>query len=142
VICCSGDGLIHEALNSKIDLPVGALPGGTSNAYLFNMLKRRNLKVDLNSSIFMTMKGNVEQWEGLHIVGQTLNVKSFLFFNWGIIGNVDINSEMLRFLGELRYDVYGIYAILRYKQYRYFYVFFNCVEGKLFLNTQIKRNKN
>jgi len=124
VICCSGDGLIHEALNSKTDLPVGALPGGTSNAYLFNMLKRRNLKFDLTSSIFMIMKGNVENWEGIHIVGQTLNVKSFLFFNWGIIGNVDINSEMLRFLGELRYDVYGIYAILRYKQYRYFYVYF------------------
>ena len=47
MICCSGDGLIHEALNSKIYLPVGALPGGTSNAYLFNMLKRRSLIVDL-----------------------------------------------------------------------------------------------
>ena len=39
-----------------------------------------------------------------------------VFFCWGLVGECDLKSEGLRFLGEFRYDVYGAYSWLLYKR--------------------------
>ena len=38
--------------------------------------------------------------------------KSIVGINYGFIADIDINSEFLRFLGNLRFDVYGHLKIL------------------------------
>ena len=43
-------------------------------------------------------------------------IYSFLSFAWGVIADCDINSEKLRWIGELRYDLYGAYYWLKYKR--------------------------
>ena len=43
-------------------------------------------------------------------------IYSFLSFAWGVIADCDINSEKLRWIGELRYDLYGAYSWLKYKR--------------------------
>lgn len=34
---------------------------------------------------------------------------SFLSFNWGCIGDLDVDSEKLRWLGAIRLDLWGAY---------------------------------
>jgi len=38
----------------------------------------------------------------------------------GMISEIDILSEKMRFLGEFRYDLYGFYAWLKHRRYKFF----------------------
>jgi sphingosine kinase len=53
---------------------------------------------------------------------------SFLCIEWGIIADVDCDSEQYRFLGEARFTVEAVKRILRklirfLNHYQYYYVF-------------------
>ena len=37
---------------------------------------------------------------------------------WGIIADVDIESEPLRFMGDLRFHIWGLYKIAQLNKYR------------------------
>ena len=39
-------------------------------------------------------------------------VYSFLSLSWGYIADLDIGSEKLRFLGGIRFEVYGAWRLL------------------------------
>lgn len=43
---------------------------------------------------------------------------SFMALEWAIIADVDLNSEHLRFLGGLRFEVYAALRILKMKRYK------------------------
>jgi sphingosine kinase len=43
---------------------------------------------------------------------------SFLTFSWAMIASIDIESEVLRFAGALRFDLWAVYSILRLKSYK------------------------
>jgi sphingosine kinase len=43
---------------------------------------------------------------------------SFLTFSWGIIADVDIESEAVRFLGSLRMDVWAVWRMLNLRKYK------------------------
>lgn len=45
-------------------------------------------------------------------------IYSFLSFSWGIISDLDINSEFLRCLGGFRFEVYGAWRVIKMKRYR------------------------
>ena len=44
-------------------------------------------------------------------------IASFLSLAWAFISDVDLNSEFLRFMGGMRFDVYGTYRALWQKSY-------------------------
>ena len=48
----------------------------------------------------------------------------FLSLSWCIISDIDINSEVMRCLGPLRFTLYGIYRVMNVRHY----------EGQLKLN--------
>ena len=43
---------------------------------------------------------------------------SFLTFTWGIIADIDIESERLHWMGVTRYDVWAVLCVLKYRSYR------------------------
>ena len=43
---------------------------------------------------------------------------SFLSMEWGLVADVDLNTESLRFLGMLRSTLGALYYIFRHKQHR------------------------
>lgn len=45
-------------------------------------------------------------------------VYSFLSLEWAILADVDINSEFLRFLGVLRFELYAYWRNVFVKRYR------------------------
>lgn len=67
-VCCSGDGIIHELINgfyqrkdySELVLRIGALPGGSGCALLFNSLRDRGLDFTLDNAIYLLLRGELQ----------------------------------------------------------------------------------
>jgi len=49
---------------------------------------------------------------------QSANYLSFLTFSWSLIADIDIESEVLRWLGWLRMEVYSAWRVLNLRSYR------------------------
>ncbi len=45
-------------------------------------------------------------------------VYSFLSFEWCFMADIDMNSEFLRFLGGLRFEIYGLWRLLKVRRYK------------------------
>ncbi len=137
IILVGGDGSIHEAINglmhrsdwqTAILKPIGIIPAGTGNGLAKTLLEISGEPDDPVSAAFLIVKGIAQgKYRPLDIAkieqnGQ--NYYSFLSFSWGIISDVDIESEKLRFLGSLRTDIYALMRIwtLRYYAGKFSYL--------------------
>lgn len=68
IVCCSGDGIIHEIINGfyqrpdykELVLRIGALPGGSGCALLYNSLKERGLDFTLDNAIYLLLRGEFQ----------------------------------------------------------------------------------
>lgn len=45
-------------------------------------------------------------------------IYSFLSVNWGILADIDIESEKIRFLGGYRFETWALWRILNTKSYK------------------------
>lgn len=122
ILVVSGDGLIYEVINglmnrpdwsTVIKIPVGQLPGGSANglACTISYLTNEYYK-DLGTPEFSAlmafyftksvpspmklMRIQLESGKILH---------SFLNVEWGLAGDVDLESERYRFLASQRFLV-------------------------------------
>jgi sphingosine kinase len=70
--------------------------------------------------IYLIAKGKFKEMDAIKVDIDTLEdpIYSFLSINFGFIADVDINSEFMRCLGELRFELYGIYRAICQKNYR------------------------
>ncbi|KAM5125652.1 LOW QUALITY PROTEIN: sphingosine kinase 1-like [Mantella aurantiaca] len=116
----SGDGLIFEVINGlmarpdwseAIKKPLAVLPGGSGNAlaasvnYYSGHQQVTGIKL-LTNCAFILCKG---QPLPLDIVSLTTSpgrrIFSFLSVAWGLISDVDIESEKYRFMGYARFSI-------------------------------------
>ncbi|KAG0209453.1 sphinganine kinase lcb4 [Mortierella sp. GBA30] len=107
IVTISGDGVLHEVINGLMDrpdavlahkLPLGAIPADHGshvvNAVL-GILKGKAMPVDLCS---VTQKDS--------------RVFSFVLQSFGLIADVDLGSEHLRWMGEARFTMSAIGKLL------------------------------
>ncbi|CAI9579046.1 unnamed protein product [Staurois parvus] len=116
----SGDGLIYEVINGlmarqdwadAIKKPISALPSGSGNALAasinyYSGHEQVTGKKLLTNCAFILCKG---QLLPLDIVSLTTlpgkRIFSFLSVAWGLISDVDIESEKYRFMGYARFSI-------------------------------------
>lgn len=137
IILVGGDGSIHEAINglmhrsdwqTAILKPIGIIPAGTGNGLAKTLLEISGEPEDPVSAAFLIVKSIAQgKYRPLDIAKIEQNGQiyySFLSFSWGIISDVDIESEKLRFLGSLRTDIYALMRIwtLRYYAGKFSYL--------------------
>jgi sphingosine kinase len=132
ILTVSGDGLIHEIINGlflrpdyqemreKGTLPsLGFLPGGTSDGMGKTVLNESHEEFSLENMVWLVIKGqdkmiDINEFE---IKGYPRKVYSFMSGVWGWLADVDLESEVLRCLGELRLYIFGILRILSLRRY-------------------------
>ena len=132
IVTISGDGMIHEVLNGIYSLPnwehilkttpLGVMPGGSGNALNCSLLRQLNLPLDgrhrlgeehSTKNICNGAKSNKKiGFDLIEVETQEKCLISFLGVTIGIVADVDIGSEIIRFLGFMRSYLLVAYKIL------------------------------
>ncbi len=67
---------------------------------------------------FMIAKGTTAWMDLSRYETRSRSYTSFLTFSWAYIADVDIESEVIRFMGFLRMDIWGALRVLTLRKYR------------------------
>jgi sphingosine kinase len=128
VVTIGGDGTLAEVVNGLCNRDDGEaalakivlipLGGGTGNGLIKSILFQCDEEYSLTNALFCGIRGS-PQWLDLAYV-QTPNrgYHSFLLLGWGLIADIDILSEGMRWMGELRLYAAAVYFILNKRMYR------------------------
>ncbi|KAJ1897149.1 hypothetical protein LPJ66_003557 [Kickxella alabastrina] len=122
VVVVSGDGLLHEVLNGLLrrtdwpkykSLPLGVIPAGTGNG----LAKSLDIIWPEQAAVAV-VKADVR---ALDIMSATLasglTKYCFLSMTWGLLADIDIESETMRWAGSARLDLYGTVRLMNLRYY-------------------------
>jgi sphingosine kinase len=126
----SGDGLIHECINGGMNRPdreqfmesiaFGFIPAGTANGLHKSVMEHANEEHGIHNAAFTCAKGRKTKMDLCELTLEYQPEKKiymFLCLCWGIIGDVDLNSEFMRCIGEARFATYAVYRLANQIQY-------------------------
>lgn len=128
VLCVGGDGIVFEVVNGLISrpggedllqrLPIVHVPGGTGNGLAKSVLFTCHEACTPRNAVFVAIRGRRQALDLSRITTSDGNSHiSFLFLAWGLIADVDILSESMRYLGETRLYIAAVYFMLRRRYY-------------------------
>ncbi|KAG9289871.1 hypothetical protein G9A89_015451 [Geosiphon pyriformis] len=114
LVMISGDGIIHEVINGLLsredapylNIPLGVIPGGTGNALSVCLLGEEK-GLSAQHAVLSIIKGHPLKLDVCSITQGEKRYFSFLSQNFGIIADIDIGTEHLRWMGDLRLT-YGV----------------------------------
>ncbi|GMH98332.1 hypothetical protein TrVE_jg12917 [Triparma verrucosa] len=137
IIAVGGDGLLYEmmqGLSHRPDsstfleqMPFGIVPAGSGNGLAASVNSVADKFDDTTSNVFVICKNVPKPADlSLYDTSEGNSYASFLSLSWGIVADVDLESEVLRALGSLRFDVYAVWRMIALKQYRAKLSYINC----------------
>ena len=126
LVIIGGDGTIHDAiagLMSSYDraaskLPLGVIPGGTGNGLCKSLLESAGESYSPINAAFIIAKGRLKSCDLVSAVQNKRQYYSFLSLAWGLVSDIDLESEKIRFLGALRFDLYALFLMCVKHTYR------------------------
>ena len=127
LIIVGGDGTVSNAIaglmsrpdwEKAIKLPLGIIPGGTGNGLSKSLLTASGETYDPLNAAFLIAKGRQQSLDLTRVKQNNKQYYSFLSLAWGLISDVDIESEKLKFLGSLRFDLYALFLISLLRTYK------------------------
>jgi len=112
-----GDGTMHEVVNGmyarkdKKLIPIGVIPAGTGNSLMhdFNCL-------DPNVAAKWIVKGYTKKIDLAKIKMEHKVVYAFNIVGWGMITDINLRAEGVRWMGENRYTYAALMEIMSHKQ--------------------------
>lgn len=128
IVIMGGDGLISEIVNGIMDrndadlvlrkAKIGVIGCGTANGLVASLAKHASETDDLMTSIFMIAKSRTIQIDLSKYQTKNSSHHSFLSYEYAMIADIDIKSEVVRWLGSFRFDLWGALSVLRMKHFR------------------------
>jgi sphingosine kinase len=146
LVIVSGDGLMYEVVNGLMKrddgmeaigrIPLGIIPSGTGNGLAKSLLSSAGEPYDIVSAALLVSRGGVAPLDLAEITtgiaptapgmaeryaGRTLTEQtswSFLALMWGLVSDIDLESETCRCFGAARFDVYAVLRIMALRRYR------------------------
>ena len=111
-----GDGTIHEAVNGmyarrdKKRIPLGLIPAGTGNSLMrdFNCLEP-------SIAAKWIIKGYTKKIDLAEIKMEHKTVYAFNIIGWGMITDINLRAEGVRWMGENRYTYSALMEIMSHK---------------------------
>lgn len=121
VVIIGGDGTVYEVINGlyKADkkLPLGIIPGGTGNGLCKSLLEMSGEAYEAINAAFVVAKGKLKPIDLVLTTQDKKRSYSLLSLSWGLVSDVDIESNGLRFLGDLKNDIYALLRIINLRYY-------------------------
>jgi len=99
------------------NIKFGIIGGGTSNGLAMSILHSSHESYGEIESTFLICKGQSSPIDLSYYETRSTSYASFLTFSWGLIADVDLESEFLRFLGVLRNDVWAVWRTVTWRSY-------------------------
>ncbi|ERN03460.1 sphingosine kinase 2 isoform X1 [Amborella trichopoda] len=126
IVCISGDGILVEVVNgllqrtdwdSAIKMPLGVIPAGTGNGMAKSLMASVEDPCVAANAIFAVIRGHKQPLDVATISQGKTRFFSVLMLAWGLIADIDIESEIYRWMGSVRIDFYGILRIMCLRKY-------------------------
>ncbi|CAN7031913.1 hypothetical protein BRARA_H01062 [Brassica rapa] len=126
IVCVSGDGVLVEVVNGLLQrsdwqtvfkLPIGVIPAGTGNGMIKSLLDAVGLQCCANSATISIIRGHTRSLDVATISQGNTKFFSVLMLAWGLVADIDIESEKFRWMGSARMDFYAIQRIISLRQY-------------------------
>ncbi|XP_059283257.1 sphingosine kinase 2-like isoform X2 [Lycium ferocissimum] len=126
VVCVSGDGILVEVVNglleredwdSAIKMPLGVVPAGTGNGMAKSLLDAVGQSCTASNATLAIIRGHKQSLDVATISQGQNRFFSVLMLAWGLIADIDIESEKYRWMGSARIDYYAIQRIFRLRRY-------------------------
>ncbi|CAN6457751.1 unnamed protein product [Victoria cruziana] len=126
IVCVSGDGTIAEVINgllqredwlTAIKMPIGIIPAGTGNGMAKSLLDSVEEACVASNATFAVIRGHKRALDVATVLQEETRFFSVLMLSWGIIADIDIESEKYRWMGSARVDFYSIVRMIHLRQY-------------------------
>ncbi|XP_023569820.1 sphingosine kinase 1 [Octodon degus] len=133
LVIMSGDGLIHEVVNGLMDRPdwetaiqkpLCSLPGGSGNALAASVNHYAGYEQVTNEDLLtnctlLLCRRLLEPMNLLSLhAASGIRLFSVLSLAWGMVADVDVESERYRCLGEKRFTVGTFFRLVNLRTYR------------------------
>jgi len=125
LVVVSGDGLVHEVLNGfarrpdairALRLPIGVIPCGSGNALAANVLEPE-FASNVAAAALNVLKGAVLPMDLLSVTQGERRYVAFLTAAYGLIADVDVGTDHMRYLGAARFSIAYVQGILAGRTY-------------------------
>lgn len=126
IICVSGDGILVEVVNglleredwdSAIRMPLGVVPAGTGNGMVKSLLDSVGDPCAASNAIVAIIRGHRQSLDVATILQGETRFFSVLMLAWGLVADIDIESEKYRWMGSARIDFYALQRIFCLRKY-------------------------
>ncbi|KAG5360225.1 Sphingoid long chain base kinase 5 [Yarrowia sp. B02] len=124
IMCCSGDGIPHEVINGMASRPedgaqllqsvaICQLPCGSGNSLSWSL----NGTSSASIATLKMIKGRAIPVDYMAVTQGDKRVVSFLSQAWGLVADLDLGTEHLRWMGGARFTVGAIARIINRKTF-------------------------
>ncbi|XP_028801065.1 sphingosine kinase 1 isoform X2 [Neltuma alba] len=126
IICVSGDGILVEVINgllerddweTAIKIPIGVVPAGTGNGVAKSLLDLVGDPCTAANAALTIIRGHKRSLDVVTIKQGENRFFSVLMIAWGLVADIDIESEIYRWMGSARFDFYALSRIFHLRQY-------------------------
>ncbi|XP_072988577.1 sphingosine kinase 2-like isoform X2 [Typha latifolia] len=126
IVCISGDGILVEVVNgllrrgdwvTAIKVPLGIIPAGTGNGMAKSLLDSIDSIYSVSNAAFSILRGHRRPLDVASVVQGETKFFSVLMLTWGLVADIDIESERYRWMGSIRLDFYSLLRIMNLRKY-------------------------
>lgn len=112
------NGLLQrDDWNTAIKVPLGVIPAGTSNGMAKSLLDSVGDPCSAFNAVLTIIRGHKRSLDIATISQGKTRFYSVLMLAWGLVADIDIESEKWRWMGSARMDLYAIRRIFHLRKY-------------------------
>ncbi|CAN6175833.1 unnamed protein product [Urochloa humidicola] len=126
IVCVSGDGVMVEVVNgflqredweTAIKVPLGIIPAGTGNGMAQSLLHAAGEPFSISNAVYAIIRGHKRALDVTSVVQGKTRFFSVLMLTWGLVADVDIESEKYRWMGSARLEFYFLLRVMNLRRY-------------------------
>uniref|UniRef100_A0A0C9QN40 sphingosine kinase n=1 Tax=Wollemia nobilis TaxID=56998 RepID=A0A0C9QN40_9CONI len=126
ILCVSGDGVLVEVVNGLLErsdwehaikMPLGIVPAGTGNGMIKSLMTDADEPCIVTNATFAVIKGHKRPLDVAVVAQGQVRSFSVLMLTWGLVADIDIESEKYRWMGSMRLDFYTFVRLLYLRHY-------------------------
>ncbi|GLB34908.1 putative diacylglycerol kinase catalytic domain (presumed) [Lyophyllum shimeji] len=123
VVTVSGDGVVHEVMNGfahhadprkAFSVPIAPIPTGSGNALFLNLLGHKH-GFDAAEAALNVIKGKPMKVDVFSLTQDGKRTISFMSQALGLMADLDIGTENLRWMGDTRFMVGLLRGVIQFK---------------------------